>query len=204
MEWNSLRTEWLPMLVPGVVFLFGFDLYSRRHLPFRGSTILAYLMVSVTYIPLTDWFFDGFQLHTIDWHVPLKQWLIPLLTGVLFGLLHHTEAVRHFLRRRLRMYLKSPSPRAWDWVMGDMDAKGYLNAEITLKDGKTLSVALDGHSASQDLSHTDLYAPCLKNPKVFYYVASGEIRTIKIKEITDEQKRHSEQPAGIGSADSLS
>ena len=190
MEWSSfnLYAEWLPAIIPGIVFLFCFNVSSWRPRPYKGSVLLAYMTIAAIYLPLTEWILGG---AFPEWRYLAFLWGIPAVAGLLFGWAARKEKVRD-LCRRCGIYLKHPSPTAWDYVMGVMQPKNnaYFNGDITLKNGTILkTVPLDGHLASSsETPQRDVYVESVdKGEKAGYYIADGEISMIKVTEVTDGQ-----------------
>ena len=180
-----LYTDAMYLIIPVVIMAAVFNLSARRNVPYTAAE--TYVIIASLYLPITRWLVgDGFSA----WHL-LTLWGIPAVLGWGLGWAVRQEKVRDFCIRK-RVYLKHPSPTAWDYVMGDMDPNGRFKADITLKNGTVLrNVPLNGHIASSDTARRDLYVVGLdkldKDEVVGYYIADGEINMMKIKEINYEK-----------------
>ena len=176
-----IPSEYLLMIGPGVLIIFFFKVFSWQTQPYKGSVLLAYVMITTAYLTVIA---SVLQLEKVipdslkwlEW--PVLIWGIPSIIGIFSGLAVRQEWVRN-LAMRFRLYLEHPTPTAWDHLMGHRKEK-HLNGEITLKNGTILEpVMLDGHFASST-SQRDLYVKSIANREVCYYIAEGEISTIKV------------------------
>lgn len=174
---------WLYVIIPGVVFIFFWKVWSWSPRLYTGSLIVAYVTITGTYSILLSMFPTSksvlpLEMQDLSWKYLMFLSVIPAVLGAIAGWASRQKNVMK-LCKRIGINLLHPSPTAWDHIS---TMEGDWDVLITLKDNTKIEGRLDEESlASTESSQLDLYVSDAKHARVGYYIASGEIKTIAFR-----------------------